>query len=384
MKIAIIAYNHPESSIVLAKHLAQNNEVHYFYITDRKRKSIPGVGVLSDNNFKIGLNEIQLKQEHPLYSYFNNVNLKITVIAYPSFRQSLHWLNKLLTIAFSSKIKQNNYDVINLIGQEELLCTYYKTLDNSKIVHSLHEVAKHYNEQDFKNKLIATLYTKQIPVIVHSKNSYERLLEQYPFDPKKVYNIPFGLFETYKYFLTATKTKGENIILFYGFLQPYKGLATFIKAVKYAQQQVPNLKAIIAGSGTDVSLAEIKNDATFEIINKFLDNDEIANLNEQAKMIVCPYTSASQSGIVTTSNVFNKPVIASNLGGFKEIIENGDTGYLVEANDYAGIGNRIVNLCLDESVLKAMEKNISNFFEQGEYNWTEIANRTTDCYQSVS
>ncbi|MGZ6416731.1 MAG: hypothetical protein ACXVDW_21285, partial [Bacteroidia bacterium] len=52
MNVAIISYNHPESSLVLAKHLAEFNNVHYYYITDLKRKSIPGIGYLSNKNFR--------------------------------------------------------------------------------------------------------------------------------------------------------------------------------------------------------------------------------------------------------------------------------------------------------------------------------------------
>ncbi len=334
MDIAIISYHHSESSLVLAKHLSKNNKVHYYFITDRKKKSIYGVGYLSDKNFTIGLNEINLKKEHPLYNYLKNSNLKITVVAYPTFSHRFRWLNKLLTIFFLRRIKRIGYDVINLIGQEELLTSFHKGLKNNKVIHSLHEVAKHYNEQDLENNLINLLYRNNVPIIVHSHNSYEMLMKQYPFDSKKIFNIPFGLFETYKYFSSGKTNNEENVVLFYGFLKPYKGLSTFIKAIKYSQEKMPNIRAIIAGAGSDPSLELAENDVTFTVINKLLDNNEIADLNGQAKVIICSYTSASQSGIVTTSNVFDKPVIASNIGGFKEIIINNVTGYLVEVDDY--------------------------------------------------
>lgn len=384
MDIAIISFHHSESSLVLAKHLSDNNKVHYYYITDRKRKSIHGVGYLSDKNFRIGLNEINLKDEHPLYNYLNVPNLKITVIAYPTFRHSFHWLNKLLTIYFLAKVKNSRFDVINIVGQEDLLTSYHKALNKKKVIHSLHEVAKHYNEQKLENRLINLLYKKKIPVIVHSRNSYEMLLDQYPFDPKKVFVIPFGLFETYKYFSSGRVNEGENTILFFGFLRPYKGLPTFIKAIKYASEKMPGLKAIIAGAGSDPSLELASQDKTFKVINKLLDNDEIADLNAMAKIIICPYTSASQSGIVTTSNVFNKPVIASNIGGFKEIIIDKVTGYLVDVDDYVTIGNHITNLCTNEVLLSEMQHHIEAFYENGDYNWINIADNTYKAYKVIS
>jgi glycosyltransferase involved in cell wall biosynthesis len=383
MNIAIVSFFHSESSLVLAKHLAEKHKVHYFYISDRKNVSLPGIGYLTDKKkFKIGLNEITIQKDHPLFNYLNNINIKITVIAYPTFRPQFRKINGFLTSYFLRRIKKTSFDAVNLIGQKELLLSFYKVFKNNKVIHSLHEVAKHYNEQPFKNKLINFLYTNQIPVIVHSVNSYDRIVEQYPFNPDKVSTIPFGLFETYNFFSKNNSNKGENIILFYGFLMPYKGLSTYIKAIKYAREKIPDITAIIAGSGYDEALELVKNDSTFRIINKYLDNGEMVALNEQAKMIICPYTSASQSGIVTTSAVFNKPIIASDIGGFNEIIQNNVTGYLVEVNNYIEIGERIIELCTNETTLNNMQKKIKEFYETGEYSWDSIASKTTDFYKT--
>ena len=382
MDIAIISYNHPESSLVLAKYLTKTNNVHYFYITDIKKKSIPGIGYLSEKNFKIGLNEIKLEKDHPLYAYLNRANLKVTVIAYPTFRPQFTLINEFLTGYFLRRIKKTHFDVINLIGQQELLISFHKALSNRKTVHSLHEVAKHYEGQVLKNKLLDFLFNKQIPVIVHSNNSYEMLMEQYPFNQDKVLKVPFGLFETYKFFSTGSVIEQEETILFYGFIKSYKGLGTFIKAVKYAQEKIPGIKAIIAGGGSDRALASVENDSTFKVINRFLDNEEIVSLNEQATMVICPYTSASQSGIVTTTYVFNKPIIASNIGGFKETIIDDFNGYLVPIDDHVAIGDHIVKLCSNKTLLNTMEKNIKGSFESGEYSWQDIANKTLDFYKS--
>lgn len=381
MNISIIAYNHSESSLVLAKHLAKSNYVHYYYITGRKNISIPGIGHLSDKNFRVGLNKIMLKKDHPLYGYLSDANIKITAIAYPSFRPNLGWLNKLLTSIFLFKIKKNAYDVINLIGQQELIFSFYKGLKKSNVIHTLHEVAKHYKEQSLPNKMIAYLYTNNIPVIVHSSASYERLMEQHPFNKNLVANIPFGLFETYKYFLPSCCKQDEKTILFYGFLRPYKGLSIFVKAIKFALEQIPDIKAIIAGLGHDEALSLIENDEHFTVINRHLDNNEIASLNQQATIVVCPYTSASQSGIVMTSFLFNKPIIASDIGGFKETIINGYTGYLVELNNPIEISNYIVKLLTDSTILTNMQENIKATYTKGDFNWTEIADKTIEFYK---
>lgn len=383
MNIAIISYNHPESSIVLAKHIAEKHHVDYFYITDRAKQFKAGLGYLSHKKFRVGLNDITLKKEHPLYNYLYNINIKIHVIAYPTFRPRLKWLNELLTPYFIRKLKKNKYDIVNLIGQQELILAFHKFFKKAKVVHTLHEVAKHYNEQSGVNSLINYLYVNQIPVIVHSATSYDRLMEQYPFNKDIVFKIPFGLFETYRFFSTGTTQQEQKTVLFYGLLRPYKGLLTFIKAIKYAQEQLPGIKAIIAGDGYDEALSLIKNDDSFHIINRYSDNHEIVALNEKAAIVVCPYTSASQSGIIMTSYLFNKPIIASEIGGFKESIIHEKTGYLVKINDFATIGDYIVKLLTDNNILKKMQQNIQDTYSTGEYNWDNIADTTIECYNLI-
>lgn len=382
MDIAVISFHHSESSVVLAKYLAEFNKVHYYYVTDRSKKSITGVGFLSKKNFKVGLNHISLKENHPLYRYLKNDNLKISVIAYPTFRSSFKRINQFLTRIFLKGVKKNHYDVVNIIGQLDLLVSFYKPLARYKIVHSLHEVANHYEGQKLKLDLLQLLYQKQIPIIVHSKNSFERLMAQFPFDPAKVLTVPFGLFETYQFFSTGSVVEDEKTILFYGFLKPYKGLATFINAIRYARNVIPDIKAIVAGAGDDPALELIADDPSFELINRFLDSEEIVAFNEKASIIVCPYTSASQSGIITTSFVFNKPIIASDIGGFKEIITNNVNGYLVPVGDYEAIGKDIIKLLSNRMLLNECKANIKILFESGEFSWPDIVDKTIAFYKS--
>ena len=55
-----------------------------------------------------------------------------------------------------------------------------------------------------------------------------------------------------------------------------------------------------------------------------------------------PYISATQSGIVQIAYGFDKPVIATNVGGLPEVVLDGKTGYIVEPEDAKGLSERIV------------------------------------------
>ena len=56
---------------------------------------------------------------------------------------------------------------------------------------------------------------------------------------------------------------------------------------------------------------------------------------------------------------FNIPVIASNLGGFQELINNKETGLLFEPNNHKELSEHIFNLLQDPSIKENMRKSIN-------------------------
>ena len=48
--------------------------------------------------------------------------------------------------------------------------------------------------------------------------------------------------------------------------------------------------------------------------------------------MILPYKSATQSGIVQIAMNFRKPVIATDVGGLKEVVLNNKTGFITEGN----------------------------------------------------
>jgi glycosyltransferase involved in cell wall biosynthesis len=60
-------------------------------------------------------------------------------------------------------------------------------------------------------------------------------------------------------------------------------------------------------------------------------------------LVVIPYVTATQSGIVQLAYGFGKPVVVSRVGGLPEVVEGGVTGYLVPPKDSASISNAVLD-----------------------------------------
>ncbi|WP_188399532.1 glycosyltransferase family 4 protein [Sporomusa sp. GT1] len=120
-------------------------------------------------------------------------------------------------------------------------------------------------------------------------------------------------------------------ILFFGRIRPYKGLELFIEAAEAVISEIPDVKFVIAGEG-DIGkyLTLIKHKDNFTIYNKYISEEETDALFEECRVVVLPYYSATQSGVIPLAYSFNKPVIASRVGAIPEMVVHNKNGILIE------------------------------------------------------
>ena len=189
--------------------------------------------------------------------------------------------------------------------------------------------------------------------IVHSELDKNDLLEIKPNAVLKKTFIP-----TYNAFKLNNISKGnaremldlpedEKVLLFFGFVREYKGLKWLIKAMPLIIKRLSNVKLLIVGDfGADkdvyLSLMEecgITNE--IEVYDGYIPDGEVEKYFAACDLVVCPYESATQSAIVQTAYGFEKSVIATNVGGLPEVVEDNRTGYVVESKDSAMLAERI-------------------------------------------
>ena len=383
MNIAIISYSHSESTLVLAKYLLEcGHSVDYYYVTCLGKKSAPGFefGITSK---RIGIIRIKRKDNVKLHAYLNSGNATVNLITLILQSPRLAFLEKLIVRLSSKIIGRKHYDIINLVGQNELLIPFHKALSKYKRVHTLHEIDSHYNGQKISNNLISYLDKHHIPIIVHSKFSYDRFFDLvHPDTNRLIKVIPFGVFESSKLIEVSNSKFAEckPYVLYYGLIRPYKGLGILKQAVDLLPDEFNSVRFIVAGYGDDPVLQEMEKSSRFIVINKMLSNEEIVDLNLNARFVVCPYLSASQSGIITTSFFYGKPIIASRVGAFDEFIADGINGLLVAPNEARELADSIARLINDPSLYSILCTGAYSFSET--YDWNEIANETLNFYDS--
>ncbi len=143
-------------------------------------------------------------------------------------------------------------------------------------------------------------------------------------DKQKAIN-ELGLDPNYKY------------LLFFGLIRQYKGLDLLIKAMRHIKEN-HKTKLIIAGEFYE---SEKKYDELIESldikdriikVNKYIPNDDVPKYFCASDLIVLPYKTATQSGVVPIALHFNKNIIVTDVGSLSQLIEKHNIGYIAETN----------------------------------------------------
>jgi glycosyltransferase involved in cell wall biosynthesis len=143
--------------------------------------------------------------------------------------------------------------------------------------------------------------------------------------------------------------------LFAGRLSEEKGIRTLVEAWKIAGKTIP-LK--ICGDGPDANIvrnATLKNDS-IQWLGRVRPEKAIGLMGRAAMLVFPSLWYEGFPRTIVESLARGTPVIASDLGSMKELIEPGRTGALFAAGDSARMANTVVGLCEDSSALAAMRR----------------------------
>ena len=139
------------------------------------------------------------------------------------------------------------------------------------------------------------------------------------------------------------------VALYFGFVRAYKGLVHLLDAMPEAVARVPRLHLLVVGEFWDdrsayeeiVRRHHLQDSVT--IIDRYVPNEEVASYFKCADLVVLPYVTATGSGIVQVAYGFGKPVLTTTVGSLPEVVDDGETGYLVRPGDPAAIASAMVD-----------------------------------------
>lgn len=229
-------------------------------------------------------------------------------------------------------------------------------------------------------KLLARISDK---IIVHGEKHKRYLLDR-NIPSHKIEVIPHGEFSFFaQYSKGNVRTIESNNILFFGRITRYKGIDYLIEAVKLVKEHIPDATVTIAGEGSFTRYKRmIGSDSSFTVLNRFIADEEVAELFQKASVVVLPYVDGSQSGVISIAYAFKKPVVATDVGNFSEMVENGKTGFIVPPKNSEALAAALVEVLSNGDLRRAMGENGYKFMKEA-FTWDKIADRTLATYRQA-
>lgn len=276
-----------------------------------------------------------------------------------------NWLN------VAHYIKNCNPDAVVVQWWHPYFAPCYWVLLNiikrhTKIIFLCHNVLPHERlpMDRFVNKQI--LKTGDV-IIVQSSLDEENLLSLLPnAQVTRTVHPTYNAFKLEK--MTENKsrevlslTKNDKVLLFFGFVREYKGLKHLIKALPLIKKSIPNIKLLVVGDFYQDKqdyldlIKKYEVSQCIEIFDGYIPDDEVEKYFLASDLVVLPYESATQSGIVQIAYGFDKPVVATDVGGLPEVITHEKTGYIVPPKDPQ---------TLAETIVRFFEQNKAEFFKK--------------------
>lgn len=281
-------------------------------------------------------------------------------------------------------IKDGNFDVVHHDSYFQGIRAQYYKLSNHWVT-TFHDPFPHTGEQrgNYRKKYERTIEGSNGYVLLNDIQK-KQFCDTYHVDPAMVLVNRLGIYDNIRSFVDEKTLPKRNNILFFGRISPYKGVEYLCEAMKIVRHAVPDATLTIAGGGKMYfDIEPYKQLEYIEVRNHYVGMEELAALLSRCTLSVCPYTDATQSGVIMTSFSLYKPVVATNVGGLGEMIDDGKSGLLVPSKNPKALADAIISLLQDESKLSSMTEYIRQEYEQGNRSWNAIADKYIEYYNKL-
>jgi glycosyltransferase involved in cell wall biosynthesis len=191
--------------------------------------------------------------------------------------------------------------------------------------------------------------------------------------------IPNGV-DTEKFKPSQSNNK-ENIILTVSHLRRIKGLDTLIEALAEIEIEY---KWLCVGEGPyrgELKEKAERNDINVEFVGR-VDHDKVHNYYQRADIFCMPSKDEATSISALEALSSGLPIIASNIEGLREIVEDGQNGFTFEVGNSDALRESLENVLED----KDLRRNISDNNREkalSEFSWGTIKEKTVEVYENI-
>ncbi len=199
--------------------------------------------------------------------------------------------------------------------------------------------------------------------------------------------------------LAAYGIEQGRVVLYFGFLRPGKGLETLLKAWKKVARATEDAVLVVAGGSptksrryafgtrTEVTypnrLKTLARDLGVEssvVFTGYVPREQVPRLLASSEIIVLPYDRGwSPSGPLHKALSSGRPIIASSVPGFTNLLEHGNNALLTQPGDAEAFADSIALLLNNRTFAEELGIRARSFAKTI-LSWGPIAEKTLNVY----
>ena len=180
---------------------------------------------------------------------------------------------------------------------------------------------------------------------------------------------------------------GRPNILFVGRLEKRKGFRYLIRAYPHILRAVPDVRLLVVGAYDKedkepfVRYARMHHLSSVKFVGR-VSNEELPRYYKTCDIFCAPSTGFESFGIVLLEAMASgRPIVATNIAGYRCVLEDGREGLLVEPENERALCEAIVRLLRDPALRREMGERGRR--KAARYNWPIIAHRVLDFYYQL-
>ena len=156
---------------------------------------------------------------------------------------------------------------------------------------------------------------------------------------------------------------GVPVLLFFGFIRPYKGLRVLLEAMPRILLHLPDARLVVAGQCYDNEksyrdlIGSLRLGDHIRFDSAYIPNGDVPTYFSAADVVVQPYVAATQSGVAQIAFNFDKPLITTDVGGLAEVVHHEFNGLLVPPEDAERLADAVIRF-FKEDMRKRLEEGV--------------------------
>jgi glycosyltransferase involved in cell wall biosynthesis len=282
-------------------------------------------------------------------------------------------------------VPQHGFVLIPLI-----LCLKFWFRSKAKICLTVHNVLPH-EKRLFDRMFSRFAFRFSDRLIVHAEKLREEAVQHFQESTRKISVVPHGICADGDAGHGKADArahlgiKEKYVLLFFGYVRPYKGLSDLITAFKMVGEKF-DAALIIAGeffSGVDHYREELRNQGLLQrtyLFSRYISSEQVPIFFSAADLLVQPYVKFSgQSGVTQTAYLHSLPVLATAVGGLPELVIDGETGIIVQPKQPKALALAIEALLSDDAKRRQYGQNGKRLLEAS-LTWDRVTDKRLEVY----